>query len=179
MTCLLLSTDNKAAGENPSDKLVKSHVSFRSSRENSRGAITFVIYWHRCQITTAKHSRLSYVKGSYLRGIRWLIAGQSASMLTSFSVCREEWGGHCHCCWTDHSPLNFNLNKRGRRKYRVIEEVITLWLFDRNKKKNIICNEKSEAKPSVSDCERTTRDWRSREKREIRKEGSPSGSKWS
>lgn len=166
VTCLLLSTDNKTAGENPSDELVKSHVSFRSSRENSRGAITFVLYWHRCQITTAKHSRLSYVKGSYLRGIQWLIAGQSASMLTSFSVCREEWGGALPLLLNGSLSLEFQSEQERAEKIKSDWEgdyIVTIW--QKEKKTSYAMKSRKQSRLWV-----TVRDGRSRRKREIRKE---------
>lgn len=93
----------READENHFNVLVKTFMPFISSSmpKENRGVITFVLneyaskhklYEEGCRRDInhvgKRASTQIHVKDSYLKGIRWLIAEQFASMLTSFSVCR-------------------------------------------------------------------------------------------
>lgn len=106
-----------------------------------------------------------------------MIAGQSASMLTSFSVCREDWGGRALPLLLNGSlSLEFQSEKDTAEGKRAIEEVITLQLFDEKKTQSrAICNKKSEAKPSGVTV-REPQEMGGAGEREEREEGNPAGS---
>lgn len=119
-----------------------------------------------------------YVKGSYLRGIRWLIAGQSASMLTSFSVCQGEWGGPLPLPLLLNGSLSLEFQSEkervGKKSDWRGDYIVTIWREEEKKKKHVITSH-THAKPEAKSSGVTVRTarWEELEKERRRRGRQP------